>query len=135
MLGELWIDDAIKANKGGYGAFLARLLKQLAELLDAEKLQLDHDPALGARTKIMRHGEIVGYKPDANDPEFLIYREARAHFIKTNVRGECGQHPDRVLIKKQRRLERGTRTKGRKLHSANRWPPAGSRKIQNGKKL
>ena len=46
------------------------------------------------------------YSPDANDPEHLVYRTAHAHLIKTNVRGEHGQHPDRVLIKKERRRQK-----------------------------
>lgn len=83
----------------------ARLAVYLQRAFGASDVDLDHDPALGARRKIMRNGEIVGYDPDANDPDFLIYREGAAHQIKTNVRGEHGQHPDRVLIKKNRRLE------------------------------
>lgn len=87
----------------GDGAYLAIMLESL---FGADKPHLDHDPALGAREKIMRGGEIVGYRPAANDPEYLVYRLAGDHKIKTNVRGEHGQHPDRVLIKKQRRRER-----------------------------
>lgn len=56
------------------------------------------------------------YEPDANDPDHLFYRPHGpefdgSHLIKTNVRGDHGQHPDRVLIKKQKRLERGPRPK------------------------
>jgi hypothetical protein len=83
-----------------------RLYALLSLLFNGDQAHLDHDPPLGARDKIMRDGEIVGYRPDANDPRCLIYRTKVAHQIKTNVRGEHGQHPDRVLIKKQRRRER-----------------------------
>lgn len=129
QLGELFIDRAIDARRprrdagymvgvvglsgGGFGAYLDELLGRLAELLacDVKSLALDHDPALGAREKVFRKGEHVGYRPDANDPEYLIYREKHAHHIKTNVRGDGAQHPDRVLIKKNRRIERGPRPK------------------------
>lgn len=75
------------------------------------ELRLDHDPALAARPLMHKRktGTIV-YKPDANDPDHLFYRphgpqHAGSHLVKTNVRGDHGQHPDRVLIKKARRLE------------------------------
>lgn len=128
QLGEMWPDDVIAANKRGVGKLLRVLLGKLAETLGAEALHLDHDPALGAREKVFKNGEHVGYRPAANDPEHLIYRDAAAHRVKTNVRGEHGQHPDRVLIKKQRRRERPTSPKrktawkSRPLRSASRWP-------------
>lgn len=89
-----------------------------------ERAHLDHDPPLGAREKITHNGVIIGYKPDANDPEHLIYRTETLHRLKTNVRGEHGQHPDRVLIKKQRRRERGAkRMRHQRIASrANPWP-------------
>lgn len=80
---------------------------------DRSDLRLDHDPPLGARTKV-GEGKLTVYTPDANDPEHLFYRPhgaefAGSHLIKTNCRGDHGQHPDRVLIKKMRRIERGPR--------------------------
>lgn len=101
----------------------------LARLFPGEQVHLDHDPALGARKKVYRNGVHVDYSPKANDPRYLIYRTKTEHQLKTNVRGEHGQYPDRVLIKKQRRLERGTKRRKVKIRSANRWPPRGSRKI------
>ncbi len=158
QLGELWINDAVVAHRGKLGAFLQTLLERLAALLGCEvrDLRLDHDPALGARAKVFdKRGKHIDYDPPANDVAHLIYRPHGAefvgsHHIKTNVRGEHGQHPDRVLIKKQRRLERAEALKklagkpvdalkaavskprkmqGPKLRNANRWPPKGSRKI------
>lgn len=111
QLGEMWPEVVLahwRKEPGGLSAFLKHELRELAEALHCEvdALHLDHDPALGAREKVFSRGEHIGYKPDANDPEHLYYREAVAHRLKTNVRGEHGQHPDRVLIKKQRRLEK-----------------------------
>jgi hypothetical protein len=107
QLGEMFIDDVIDANEGRYGALLAGLLIRLAELLrpgESIRLHLDHDPPLGAREQIKaRHPAPYAYRPDANDPEFLIYREAEAHGIKTRVRGEHGQHSDLTLIKREKR--------------------------------
>lgn len=82
----------------------------MAHGCDVSDLRLDHDPALGARRKVYRDGTHVDYDPPANDPAHLIYRPHGpqfdgSHLVKTNVRGEHGQHPDRVLIKKNRRLE------------------------------
>jgi hypothetical protein len=130
------------------GVFLADLLLRLAAKLgcEADALQLDHDPALAARQFNARTGI---YVPDANDPDHLIYREKHAHLIKTNTRGDGAQHPDRVLIKRERRrrkgkgvkklaksskhrsrgalMRRGRAKKGLVSYSA--WPN-GSRKIQ-----
>lgn len=84
-------------------ARLLRLLQALASTMvcTVKDLHLDHDPALGAR-KRRGEGKNTIYSPRANDPDHLIYREKKAHQIKTNVRGEHGQFPDRVLIKRER---------------------------------
>lgn len=93
---------------------LEQLRAALAEQIGCEvqELRLDHDPPLGARPR-RRHGlgRKTYYTPDANDPDHLFYRphgpeHAGSHLVKTNVRGDHGQHPDRVLIKKARRQER-----------------------------
>jgi len=108
QLGEMWPDQYLESARLAFNTkeILDHLLYRLRELLHAEKLHLDHDPPLGARRVAFGR-----YIPDANDSEHLIYREKRAHEIKTNVRGEHGQHPDRVLIKKARRIERGPKPK------------------------
>jgi hypothetical protein len=104
----------------------ARLRSCLNFLFGTALVHLDHDPALAAREKIIRHGEVVGYKPDANDPDWLVYRVKEGHRVKTFIRGEHGQYPDRVLIKRARRHER----KKKKLQR--RWP---SRSFPKGRKL
>jgi hypothetical protein len=116
-------DPGVRYPRPSTGWTLANQLRFLleiwAEILPCEvkDLRLDHDPPLGARPQERRGlGRKVYYIPDANDPEHLNYRPhgpqfEGSHLIKTNVRGEHGQHPDRVLIKKMRRIERGPRDK------------------------
>lgn len=118
---------------------MARLLRVMLGRLSGEmgcaaaELRLDHDPALGARAR-RGEGRKTKYTPDANDPDHLRYRphgpeHEGSHLIKTNVRGDRGQFPDRVLIKRNRRAEKraaegaakggkNTRETGRKP----RWP-------------
>jgi hypothetical protein len=146
QLGEAEPDNVIKANRprrdAGYmvgvvglpgrslGRLLERLLDELAESLHCkvEDLRLDHDPPLAARPQERRGlGKKTYYVPDANDPEHLFYRPHGAefdgsHLIKTNVRGEHGQHPDRVLIKKFKRLERGPRQKPKRKWASKSFP-------------
>lgn len=129
QLGEMWPDAVIEENRGAHEALLGRLLDRLAALLDAERLHLDHNPPLAARKKVVRHGAVVGCKPDANDPNYLLYREKRSHQVKTNIRGDRGQYPDRVLIKKSRRLEREPRKRQNILGPKKRRKP----KKQGGK--
>lgn len=111
QLGEFWVDEFVAQVKQrrAVTSTVRDMLAQLAVQLGCEvgALRLDHNPALALR-KIVRNraGVIVRYIPDANDPEHLVYREAHAHHIKTNVRGDGAQHPDRVLIKRERRRAR-----------------------------
>jgi hypothetical protein len=156
--------ESREAGGLGYGRLLETLLRVLAVrfLCPEDQLRLDHDPPLASRPRFRRGlGRKTRYQPDANDPDHLSYRPhgpefAGSHLIKTNVRGEHGQHPDRVLIKKERRRLRekagrgkgkggGLRRdpgaslwrragskptrKGQKLRSANRWPARGTRKV------
>jgi hypothetical protein len=131
QLGEMWPDERIKLarERRCFGPLLENELETLASTLYCEvsDLRLDHDPPLGARQR-KGEGKSTVYFPAANNPEFLIYREKRAHEIKTNVRGDGAQYPDRVLIKRERRRREGVRAKPkRKLKS--RPFPKGKRKI------
>lgn len=112
QLGEMFPEQLIGENRRRYDSLLKHLLAQLSASLCCSEsdLQLDHQPALAVRKRVMRKGVHVGYQPDANDPEHLIYREKHAHHIKTNVRGDGAQHPDRVLIKRERRREKRLKT-------------------------
>jgi hypothetical protein len=63
-------------------------------------------------------GEIWVYEPDANDPEYLVYRphgaqHAGSHDVKTRIRGEHGQFSDIAMIKRQRRRERPAKRKAK----------------------
>lgn len=138
---EMAIAVALAVNDGKLGAFLTKALVCVAQHLDCtvKDLRLDHDPPLGARPKFRRGlGKKTYYQPDANDPDHLLYRPhgpefEGSHLIKTNVRGEHGQHPDRVLIKKERRrLRKGKKRRfKRKIAArANPWPQ-GHRPIQS----
>ncbi len=123
QLGEMWPNEVLKAHEGGLRALLDQLLKKLSELLE-DQLHLDHDPPLAARQCVPLRGRVpnghkwfndfgvaMRYEPDANDPRFLIYRGKRAHHIKTNVRGDGAQYPDRVLIRRERKRREGKRKK------------------------
>lgn len=89
--------------------------------------QLDHDPALILRPFNPRSGK---YTPDANDPEFLIYREPREHLEKTIGRKRDAEKTvttkgsDQWLKAKFNRLEGRTkkRPKQKIPQRANPWP-------------
>jgi hypothetical protein len=132
QLGELWPDEALKAHDGKCGAFLDRLLFKLAGLLGCEvtDLRLDHDPPLAARPRFRRGLGKARYQPSANDPDHLLYRPhgpefVGSHLIKTNTRGDHGQHPDRVLIKRERKRVRKKGPTAKRTSKYNRkynWP-------------
>lgn len=133
---------------------LETALAVLAERLrcDVRDLRLDHDPPLGDRDKT-GEGKSTAYDPPANDPDHLSYRPHGAQFdgshdVKTRIRGERGQYSDLARIKRRRRRERGEHAREiaagkpkrrlkrkkpkrgrRRIRSASRWPPKGSRKI------
>lgn len=109
------VDTLLKINRarrGGLSAYLADLLARFANQLGVtvKQLHLDHDPALENRRQLFRNpGSTTphGYVPDANDPNFLLYRiggfRGSDHDIKTRVRGERGQFADNVIAKRARR--------------------------------
>lgn len=111
------------------GRLLDNLLGRLADTMGCAKkdLRLDHQPALALREKVIRDGHHVGYSPDANDPEHLLYRPHGAqhegsHDVKTRIRGDRGQYSDVVLIKRQRRRERAPRPKAKIPNVKRVWP-------------
>ena len=128
----------------------------LAALFNREchRVHLDHDPPLMLREFNPRTGK---YKPDANDPRYLVYRTAEEHRIKTFVHGDGAQLSDagkrRKEIKRQRKLAKNVieldrhrapsvggvgrspwrpsrPTTGTARLRPSRWPPKGSRPLR-----
>lgn len=109
------------------GMRLTCLLSRL-RVQGIEYPQLDHDPALILRKFSERTGR---YTPDANDPDYLIYRSKEDHLKKTTGRNPGAlktittKGSDIGLKTKFARLEkkaakgkrRGAFPKGRKLQS------------------
>lgn len=101
----------------------ARLRVKLSVLFGDEKPHLDHNPALILRTFNPRTGK---YKPDANDPDFLVYRTVHDHHLKTNVAGDGALRSDTAARMHQRRMDenRGLRKRRpkAKIKSRTSWP-------------
>lgn len=125
QLGEMFIDDVLAAHDRGLGKLLSEKLAEFAETIKCEvsDLRLDHDPPLAARPQFRRGlGKKTYYQPDANDPEHLFYRPHGAQFsgshdVKTRIRGDHGQYPDIVLIKRERRRQKAKMSKKSGLKS------------------
>jgi hypothetical protein len=93
-----------------YGESSGAYLKRVLSLLIDGPPHLDHEPPLACRQKIKRKG-LIRYRPDANDPDYLVYRSKQSHREKTFIRGDGAQYPDRVRIAKIRRIERPRKKK------------------------
>ena len=149
----LWRARVHAKAQDTWGGQLRVLLAALREhwgLGPDDQIDLDHNPPLAAR-KRTGEGKATVYDPPANDPNFLEYRPhdpqfAGSHKIKTNVRGDHGQFPDRVLIKRERRrqkAEAGTATShcgagGASVAVVKPRPPKkkwASRKLESGRKF
>ncbi len=101
-----------------------RLKSLLQDLFGDEKAHLDHYPAL-----VLRDYDIIlkRYNPDANDPDYLIYRTVHSHHIKTNVHGEGAQRSDTAERMHRRRMaenrgERKRKPKAKIAQRKNPWP-------------
>jgi hypothetical protein len=88
-----------------------------------ETYHLDHDPPLCLREIVDAERGI--YNPPGDDPEYLIYRTAEEHRLKTFVRGDGAQLSDAG----KRRKEIRRRRKEESL-CPRRWPPKGSRPLR-----
>lgn len=71
------------ANSMPYLALSKRLDYLLKYLFGDQPYQLDHDPALSLRRYSAGHDR---YYPDANDPNYLLYRAKDRHLQKTTGR-------------------------------------------------
>lgn len=85
-----------------------RLQGILAMLFGSKEVQLDHTIALVNRKFNPRTGR---YTPDANNPDFLVWRTKEDHDIKTRVRGDGAQHSDLALRRKSKRIARNRELK------------------------
>ncbi len=113
---------------------LGQKLQRALEYLGFEQAQLDHDPALILRKFNKRTGR---YTPDANDPDFLIYRRKDDHQQKTTGRKPGAERTvttkgsDIGIKTKFARLERkGKRRKQKIPGRKNPWP---RRSMGNGR--
>jgi hypothetical protein len=70
-------------------------------------VHLDHDPPLFLRE---RNGD--QYTPDANDPNYLVYRTKEDHRIKTFVHGDGAQRSD---MAQRRYLKRAAKNRKPKV--------------------
>jgi hypothetical protein len=116
------LDDVLRAEaltKNGS----VRLVYMLGRMFGDQKVHLDHDPPLCLREIVDAERGI--YKPDANDPEFLIYRTAEEHRVKTFIHGEGAQLCDAGKRRKEIRRKRKEQ-----MPRPNRWPPKGSRPLR-----
>lgn len=98
-----------------------RLKYLLWSKFGSRKHHLDHDPPLCLREII--DADIGKYQPDANDPNFLIYRTEEDHRIKTFVRGDGAQLSD--AAKRRKEINRN------RIKRPSRWPPRGSRSLRS----
>lgn len=139
QLGEMWPElvmrNAIKSRTLGYTT--RTKLDELAALLgvSASELRLDHNPALVNRRR-RGEGKKTVYVPDANDPEYLIYRTRSDHDIKTRVRGDGAQLSDLAIVRKRKRKSR--KMTKLKIKAVSGWlRPGGNakRKWPTGQKL
>jgi hypothetical protein len=85
------LDNHKRKNKQSY---LDNLLTLLFDPSQPIIVHMDHDPPLMLRDIIKTRDGTIRYMPDANDPEYLIYRKADDHKIKTLVRGDGAQRSD-----------------------------------------
>jgi hypothetical protein len=99
----------------------AQLKHMLHTLFGDAPFHLDHDPMLALRQFNVNRGT---YVPDANDPNYLVYRTKEGHRLKTYVRGDGAQLSDAGKLRKEiRKRKKATRPK-------RKWP---SRPLRGGK--
>lgn len=88
------------------------LVDMLRTLLGEPPWHLDHEPPLMLRDRT-KSGD---YLPDASDPDWLIWRTAEEHRLKTFVRGDGAQLSDAGKRRKEiKRRKKATRPK-------RKWP-------------
>ncbi len=79
---------------------LAIALKVALRQLGFAKPELDHQPALGLRERTPDGG----YIPHEHDPDYLVWRDAEEHAVKTRGNGATTAGSDVHAIAKVKRL-------------------------------
>lgn len=107
---------------------LAIALKVALRQLGLKKPELDHQPALGLRERT----EDGKYIPDEHDPDYLVWRDAEEHAVKTRGNGATTAGSDLHAIAKVKRLSKEHEAFVRRLLTDNsekhtfrrgrRWP-------------
>jgi len=77
-------------------------LKVALRQLNLKAPQLDHDPALGLRDR----SPDGGYIPHEHDPDYLVWRDAEEHAVKTRGNGATTAGSDVHRIAKVKRLSK-----------------------------
>lgn len=120
----LYVSSLISAKLIGQSPGLGVRLKMLLTALEPDrKVHLDHDPALILRKWNKRTEK---YSPDANDPDFLIYRTYDDHQQKTT-----GRKPGALRTVTTKGSDIGIKTKFARLANKRAKPRGfgGGRKI------
>lgn len=112
--------------RGKYATLLKKCLDEIRKKVGEDNLQLDHDPALVLREYFPKTGK---WSPDANDPDFLIYRAQDGdHRVKTTIRGAHGARSDiSEMVYRRRVAKRAEERRTGKKKKFN-WPKG--RKLQ-----
>lgn len=118
-----------RANGNTDKKYLAWLLEILCGRYDTEKMHLDHNPALILRELNKKTGK---YTPDANDPDFLVYRSHEDHQIKTNVRGDGALRSDTSERMHRRRMDEN---RGLRKRRAKKKIPVRKKAWPEGRKI
>ena len=108
----------------GFHSKTALLDYYLRRLFGDGTFELHHRPALVNRERYRRGGKTF-YKPDANDPNHLVYLLDDEHDIETRVRGVGAQLSDLGQARKRKRAARKLDKKRRisKIPArVNPWP-------------
>lgn len=81
---------------------LAIALKVALRQLGLKQPELDHQPALGLRER----APDGGYIPHEHDPDYLVWRDAEEHAVKTRGNGATTAGSDVHAIAKVKRLSK-----------------------------
>lgn len=105
-------------------------LKVALRQLKLKAPQLDHDPALGLRERTPDGG----YIPHEHDPDYLVWRDAEEHAVKTRGNGATTAGSDVGRIAKVRRIIR-KREQSQQERMMAAWPCEELRRAKPKRKI